>query len=105
MRKSTLLLLCASAAVAFSAGANARGPEGAGGFTHGSPVGPGSNGSAYENSNGRFAQDRDQGLQRAEDRMSTEGQDHSQASYAQTRRHRGAHDSAARHAPQRDSAR
>ncbi len=74
-----------------------------GGFEHGSAAGPGTNGSAYENSNGRFAQDSDQGLGRAEDRMSTEGLDNSKASDAQAQRRNGSHARTERRAPQRDS--
>jgi hypothetical protein len=97
MRKATSLFLCAALAVAFSGVASARGGGGGGGgmgggmgggFSHGSPVGSSSNSQSLENSNGRFAQDRDQGLDRAEDRMSTQGLEHEKASGAnQSTRH------------------
>lgn len=90
MHKSTSLVMCTMIAMAFSASAAARGGSNGGGmgsgmgggFSHGSPVGPSSNSQALENSNGRFAQDRDQGLDRAEDRMSTQGREHEKASDA-----------------------
>lgn len=86
MRKSTSLLMCTVIAMVFSASAAARGGGTGGGmgggFTHGSPVGPSSSSQSLENSNGRFAQDRDQGLDRAEDRMSTQGRKHEKTSDA-----------------------
>lgn len=100
MRKATSVFLCAALAIAFSGVASARGGGGGGGigggsgggmgggmgsgFSHGSPAGPPSNSQSLENSNGRFAQDRDQGLSRAEDRMSTEGLENEKASGAST---------------------
>ncbi len=81
MRKSIQLLLCTAAAAAFSASAAARGPGEVGGtgFDHGTAGGPPASSGASQNSNGRFAQDRDTGLDRAEDRMSQQGLQHEKA--------------------------
>ena len=93
MRKSTSIVMCTMIAMAFSAsalaargGGNGGGMGGGmgGGYSHGSPVGPSANSQALENSNGRFAQDRDQGLSRAEDRMSTQGLEHEKAASTST---------------------
>lgn len=88
MRKSIPVLICAAFAAAFSLSAAARGPGGGGGgdgFSHGSPTGP-SQSQALQNSNGRFSTDRDKGLDRAEDRMSQQGQEHEKATDAQHKR-------------------
>lgn len=93
MRKSLLILGSAAFAAALSFGAAARGGPGGGGFgggfggfSHGTPGGPAAGGSAYENSNGRFSQDRDRGLDRAEDRMSQKGLEHEKATDARKKR-------------------
>ena len=73
----------AALAAGLGIGANANVNAGVSARTGGSSV------SATENSNGRFAADRDFGRDRAEDRMSAEGKAHSQASVAaQKKRHR-----------------
>ena len=84
MRRPISLLLCGVFAAAFSLGAAARGPGGGPG-SHGAsaPGGPPASSQASENSNGRFAQDRDKGLDRAEDRMSEQGLKHEKATDAQ----------------------
>jgi len=90
MRKPVSLLLCALIGAVFSLGAAAHGPGGGGGFgggfSHGSAVGPSSSG-ALENSNGRFSQDRDQGMDRAQDRMSDQGLTNEQATQPHKKRH------------------
>src|SRR4026209_2906062 len=48
--------------------------------------GRGTSASAVENSNGRFAAERDFGLDRAQERMSVQGKAHSQASVAAKKR-------------------
>jgi hypothetical protein len=83
MRKIISVLLCAFAA-AFSLDATAAGP---GGHSAAAPGGPRASSQAQENSNGRFAVDRDKGLDRAEDRMSEQGRKHQKATAAQ-KRHR-----------------
>lgn len=89
MRRPIPMLLGAAVVAAFSLAAAARG----GGFSRGDPVGPASrSGQAVENANGRFAQDRDQGLSRAEDRRSAAGERHEKATAAHKKRH---HESAA----------
>ena len=95
MRKTIPLLLCAAIATAFSFGAVARGAAGGGGFSHGSPGGPSSDSKAFENSNGRFSQDRDKGLDRADDRKSGQGLRHGKATGAKNKRHPGAAERAA----------
>ena len=87
MRKSFAIFACAACAGAFSFGAMARGPGGAGGsgFSHGSAVGPSSN-HALQNSNGRFSTDRETGLDRARERMSEQGLEHEKATDAQKKR-------------------
>jgi len=56
------------------------GPSGGGAVPHFS--GPSPNSAAAANSNGRFATDRDKGLDRAADRMSAEGKAHEKATVA-----------------------
>jgi hypothetical protein len=74
----------AALAAGLGIGANANVNAGVSARTGGGP-----SVSATENSNGRFAADRDFGRDRAEDRMSAEGKAHSQASVAaQKKRHR-----------------
>ena len=70
MIKSMSILACAAIAAGISVAAAARG-AGGGGMGHAS--------AALENSNGRFSQDRDKGLDRAEDRRSTQGAKHGKA--------------------------
>lgn len=86
MRKPILVLLCAAVIGALSLNAAARGPGSGGGFgggfSHGTPSGSSPSSGASENSNGRLAQDRDKGLDRAEDRMSEEGLKHEKATDA-----------------------
>ena len=70
------------------------GPSGGGDTSHFG--GPSSNSQAAANSNGRFASDRDTGLDRAEDRMSAKGKAHEKATHLvnktprSARGHRGA---------------
>lgn len=97
MKKMVPLLICALAACLFSLSASARGPGGggsAGGGSSGAATGgvgggtsrgssgssgqdkaanPPANSQASENSNGRFVQDREFGLDRAQERMSDQG--------------------------------
>ena len=96
MHKSIPLLVSFVVLVGFLIGfsmlAAARGQEGGGaGFGHGSPVGPSSNSASFANSNGRFAQDRDKGLERAEDRRSEEGLEHRKAPSARKKHAARAH--------------
>ncbi len=94
MRKSLLVLIGAALATSLSLTAVARGPGG-GGMGLGAGVG-GSldragaalSGSAAANSNGRVSQDRDKGLDRAQDRMSQEGLQHEKATDVQKKRNR-----------------
>lgn len=81
MRKIMSVLLLASLFGA-SQVVYARGGGGGSGPMGGAPhsSGPATNGQATANSNGRFAADRDQGLDRAEDRMSAQGKEHEKAS-------------------------
>jgi len=60
----------------------ARGGAGGGGASHGSPTGPGAGSAAATNANGRFASDRDKGLDRAQDRMNAQGLSHQKATTA-----------------------
>ncbi len=89
MKKTVSLLLCGACIAARGLNAEARG-GGGGGFGGGSgfghPSGPGSNSAASDNANGKFSQDRDSGLDRAEDRMSSEGLAHEKASDAKSKR-------------------
>ena len=98
MRKLISVLLCGAFAAAFSLSAAAGGPGGGASGGHGAsaPGGPPASSQASENSNGRFAQDRDKGLDRAEDRMSEQGRTHEKATDAQ-KKHR-------KHAPDASSA-
>jgi hypothetical protein len=82
MRKLISVLLAGAFAAAFSLGAAAAGP---GGHSAAAPGGPPARSQAQENSNGRFAADRDKGLDRAEDRMSDQGRKHQKATAAQKR--------------------
>lgn len=79
MIKSMSILACAAIATSISVAAAARGAGGAGG-------GMGHAGAALENSNGRFSQDRDKGLDRAEDRRSAQGAKHGKATGEAKRR-------------------
>jgi hypothetical protein len=87
MTKPMAIVVCAVAAASLSVAALARGAGGGGGasvsgsagFSHGSAGGPSASGGASANSNGRFAEDRDKGLDRAEDRMSAQGAAHEKA--------------------------
>ena len=81
MNKPMTILLGAAIAAGISVTAAARGPGsgGGGGFSHGSAGGPSASSGASANSNGRFAEDRDKGLDRAEDRMSAQGAKHEKA--------------------------
>lgn len=99
MRKSLSLLLCALMATTFSLQAEARGGSGSGsgsGGSHGnsssssqgnsgnrgSDSGPSDNSQAADNTNGKFAQDKKTGLDRAQDRMSEAGLEHQKATEA-----------------------
>lgn len=89
MRKPILVLMCTVSIAALGLNAEARGGSGGGfggGFSHGTPTGPSSPSRSIDNSNGRFALDRDRGLERAEDRMSDEGLAHEKASDARKKR-------------------
>lgn len=81
MRKTTLLLCLALTA---SAGIDAL----ARGGGDRQATGPAANSQARANSNGRFALDRDKGLERAEDRMSANGRKHEKATAAHERQPR-----------------
>jgi hypothetical protein len=92
MRKILPLILFASL-LGVSQVADARGGGGPGGggpsgsapgAGNGAPhfSGPSPNSEAAANSNGRFATDRDKGLDRAEDRMSAQGKAHEKATVA-----------------------
>ncbi len=104
MRKTLWIVASAAFAVALSFAADARGPGGGGfgggmgggfgGFGQSAPHGPSAGSSAFENSNGRLSQDRDRGLERAEDRMSQQGLEHEKATDAQKKKKQ--------HAPDRD---
>ena len=87
MRKSMLVLLSAAIISALSFNALARGGGGGGGggggFNHGSAQDNAQNSQSVDNSNGRFAQDRDTGLERAEDRMSDQGLSNEKATKVQ----------------------
>jgi hypothetical protein len=88
MRKLISVLLCGAFATAFSLSAAAGGPGGGapGGRGASAPGGPPAGSQALQNSNGRFAKDRDKGLDRAEDRMSAQGLKHQKATDAQKKR-------------------
>ena len=85
MLKKTLAVAVGSLLIGLSFTASARGGGGGGGggFGNGGNFGgaaPGHAGNeATMNSNGSFASDRDKGLQRAEDRRSSEGASHEKA--------------------------
>ncbi|MFZ9642573.1 MAG: hypothetical protein ACO29L_03870 [Candidatus Methylopumilus sp.] len=85
MRKSMLVLLSAAIISALSFNTLARGGGGGGGgFNHGcSAQDNAQNSQSVDNSNGRFAQDRDTGLERAEDRMSDQGLSNEKATKVQ----------------------
>lgn len=70
------LLLLALSQPVLARGGGGAGGGGGGGFSHGSAVGPGAGSAAGANANGRFAADRDKGLERAQDRMSEQGLTH-----------------------------
>lgn len=93
MRKSISILLCTLFGTTVSLAAAAHGGGGGGGFNHGTPEGPSSSASSFENSNGRFSQDRDQGMGRAEDRMNTSAAAHSKSTdtHGKTRHHARSH--------------
>ncbi len=87
MRKLISVLLCGAFAAAFGLSAAAREPGDASrGQSASAPGGPAAGSQALENSNGRFATDRDKGLDRAEDRMSEQGLRHQKATEAQKKR-------------------
>ena len=89
MRKPIKALLCVAIISGVSFNAAARGFGGGSGFGGHQAAGPSLSSRAFENSNGRFAADRDTGLARAEDRMSGEGLKHQKGIAAQaTRPHR-----------------
>lgn len=101
MRRSILVVMGAAVLTMFAMEAGARGGGGGGGgfgggsggfggggVSRGTPTGPSGNGASMDNSNGRFAQDRDMGRDRAEDRMSQEGLDHEQATDARKKHDR-----------------
>jgi ABC-type microcin C transport system permease subunit YejB len=80
MRKSILTLLSVAVISTLSFNVLARAPGGGGGgFNHGSAQERSQNSQSESNSNGRFATDRDTGLDRAEDRMSEQGLSHEKA--------------------------
>ncbi len=101
MRKLLLVSLFAMVAASFSLSAAARGGAGgsgggfggiggggvsaSGGFNHGTPTGPATGSRAIQDSNGRFARDRDRGLERAEDRRSAAGSEHEKAHQRQSK--------------------
>ncbi len=89
MRKIWPVLLIASLLGA-SQLVYARGGGGGGGPAAAAPhsSGPSPRSQAADNSNGRFATDRDKGLDRAEDRMSAQGAAHEKAT-AKTKKHSG----------------
>jgi hypothetical protein len=91
MRKIISMLLCGAFTAALSLGATAAGPGASGG--HSAAGSPPASSQAMENSNGRFATDRDKGLDRAEDRMSAEGRKHEKATAAQ-KKHKSENSSA-----------
>jgi hypothetical protein len=89
MRRPISLLLCGACAAAFSFGAAARGPGGGAPGGHGASApggGPPARSQAWENSNGRFVQDREFGLDRAAERRSDQGNEHEKATDAQKKR-------------------
>lgn len=87
MRKPINALLCVAIIAGVSLNAAARGFGGGSGFGGHQVTGPSLSSQAFENSNGRFAADRDTGLSRAEDRMSAEGLKHQKGIAAQATRH------------------
>ncbi len=84
MRNIHRLLLSVALLSGLSLNAAARG----GGWSH-HASGHSSNSQALANSNGRFALDRDKGLDRAEDRRSAKDLNHEKTEGAHGRRHRG----------------
>jgi len=76
-KSKTVLIMAVALALGTGSAVFARG--GGGGGVGGSPT-PHMSSSAMTNSNGRFATDRDFGLDRAKDRMSKEGLAHEKAS-------------------------
>ena len=84
MRLPIAVLLCAALGAGFSMDAAARGPGGKGASAPGGTPAPGSR--AMENSNGRFVQDREFGLDRAAERRSDAGNEHQKATDAQKKR-------------------
>lgn len=84
MRKLVPVILAASLFAAYGQFAAARGGGGGGGSAAG---GSHMSSQAQANSNGRFASDRDTGLDRAEDRMNAEGKAHEQATEHAKKRH------------------
>ena len=74
MKRLLSILACAVLAASLSVSAFARGGGASGGGS-----GPAAGSHALENSNGRFAQDRDKGQERAEDRRSAKGNEHEKA--------------------------
>ena len=87
-------LFAAQSELVMARGGSGGGPGGGSGAPHFG--GPSSHSQAAANSNGRFATDRDTGLERAEDRMSAQGKAHKKATTAhKKRRHSGNGDNAA----------
>ncbi len=87
MRKPINALLCVAIISGVSLNAAARGFGGGSGFAGHQAAGPSLSSRAFENSNGRFAADRDTGQSRAEDRMSAAGLKHQKEISAQATRH------------------
>ncbi|MGN5476431.1 hypothetical protein ACTMU2_03725 [Cupriavidus basilensis] len=81
MMKKTLVVAVGSLLIGLSFGASARGGGGGGGNggNFGGPTSGHASNEAAINSNGSFSSDRDKGLQRAEDRRSSEGSNHEKA--------------------------
>lgn len=81
MRKSIVLLVATALIGIASAPTLARSPggSGGGGYSHGSAQPPSNNSPASANSTGRFADERQTGLDRANERRSAQGAAHEQA--------------------------
>jgi hypothetical protein len=83
MKRLLSILACAALAASLSVSAFARGGGASGGGS-----GPAAGSHALENSNGRFAEDRDKGQERAEDRRSAQGASHEKAGDAKKKHRR-----------------
>ncbi|WP_316150612.1 hypothetical protein [Cupriavidus sp. BIC8F] len=93
MFKRTLVIAVGSLMIGSSFAAPAHGGGGGGGSGFGGGNGGVSGHASHEamtNSNGSFASDRDKGLQRAEDRRSSEGASHEKA-HANRMHHKSNH--------------